>query len=251
MSNLGGVLQQLQQLQLQQNAALAATASLGSTTAYQIIHDIRSQQENLINQHTNNNNNNNSAAGNNNNNNNLTNLHHNLINKQHHSSSLPDLDPAILGAAPSKPQSIWGDMAGSRQSPITTGGLNPTPPPIQQSVSPLSNLAQQNSSSTSSLNSNNNQLGQFNPNNIDSNLLAQQLREFSNNNGSATNANMINLMMSDNNIKDKIQRLFEQTKLEEDRRRKQDEYQQKVKNIRFYFIVNLKRQNIANFFVGF
>ena len=234
MSVLGGVLQQLQQLQLQQNAALAATASLGPTTAYQIINDIRSQQETLINQYAastnsnNNNNNSNNNSANNNNSNQLNNLHHNLMNKQHHSSSLPDLDPAILGAAPSKPQSIWGDMTGSRQSPITTGGLNPTPPPIQQSISPMSNLGQQNSSSTSSLNSNNNQLGQFNPNNIESNLLAQQLREFTNNNGSASNANMINLMMNDNNIKDKIQRLFEQTKIEEERRRKQDEYQQKV-----------------------
>ncbi len=35
-------------------------------------------------------------------------------------------------------------------------------------------------------------------------------------------------MMSDNHVKDKIQRLFEQTKLDEENRRKQEEYQMQV-----------------------
>lgn len=227
MTNLGGVLQQLQQLQLQQNAALAAAVNLGPTTASQIIHDIRSKQEALINQFasTNNTSNNNQNTGNSN----LNNLHQNLINKQHH-SSLPDLDPAILGAAPSKSQSIWGDMTGSRQSPVTVQGLNPTPPPNQQSISPINNLVQAQSNSSSSSSLNNNQLGQFVQNNLDTNLIAQHIRDFSasNSNGNSNANNMINLMMSDTNIKNKIQRLFEQTKQDEERRRKQEEYQMKV-----------------------
>ncbi len=40
---------------------------------------------------------------------------------------------------------------------------------------------------------------------------------------------MVNMMMNDHNIKDKIQKLFEQQKQEEERRRKQEEYQLKVK----------------------
>ena len=88
MASLGGVLQQLQQLQLQQNAALAAANSLGPATASQIIQDIRSQQEMIISQF---------AATNNTSNSSMNSLHQNLVNKQHHGQSLPDLDPAILG----------------------------------------------------------------------------------------------------------------------------------------------------------
>jgi spore germination cell wall hydrolase CwlJ-like protein len=58
-----------------------------------------------------------------------------------------------------------------------------------------------------------------------------QLREFNSgnsNHGSGAN-NMVNMMMNDHNIKDKIQKLFEQQKQEEERRRKQEEYQLKVK----------------------
>lgn len=90
MSNLGGVLQQLQQLQIQQNAALAAANSIGPATASQIIQDIRSQQEMIISQFAAKSNTNGSS-------NNNGNLHQNLMSKQHHSQSLPDLDPAILG----------------------------------------------------------------------------------------------------------------------------------------------------------
>jgi hypothetical protein len=206
---------------------------IGPATVSKIIQDIQSQQEALISQFALNNpasSSSSSAAP--------TAAPSNSSSsgyKQQHHSSLPDLDPAILGAAPSKTQSIWGDMAtGSRHSPITTSSLNPTPPPINKSMSP-SNIGQSNSSSSSSLN----QLGQFVHNNLDTNLIAQQIRDFQASNGSNNNlggggggnrstSSMINLMMSDNNIKDKIQRLFEQTKLDEEKRRKQEEYQMQV-----------------------
>jgi len=207
---------------------------IGPATVSKIIQDIQSQQEALISQFALNNPASSSsisaastAAP--------SNSSNSGYKQQQHHSSLPDLDPAILGAAPSKTQSIWGDMATrSRHSPITTSSLNPTPPPINKSMSP-SNIGQSNSSSSSSLN----QLGQFVHNNLDTNLIAQQIRDFQASNGSNNNlggggggnrstSSMINLMMSDNSIKDKIQRLFEQTKLDEEKRRKQEEYQMQV-----------------------
>ncbi len=50
MTNLASILQQLQQLQLQQKTVAASVNSLGASTVYNLMQDLRSQQESLINQ---------------------------------------------------------------------------------------------------------------------------------------------------------------------------------------------------------
>ena len=225
MTNLGSVLQQLQKLQIQQNAATAAVATLGPAAVSSIILDIRSQEEALINQFI--------LSNNSSNVNNILLNKHQQQQQQHHHISMPDLDPAILGAAPSKPQSsIWGDIAMARQ-----GGLNAAASPIP-SISPINNHMHASNSS-----SNLNQMTQFVQNNLESSLLAQQMNNLNNNNNnngqSNSTNNMLNLMLNENNIKDKIQQLFEQTKKEEERRRKQEEYQQKVIDIHISFRISL------------
>ena len=101
MSNLGAMLQQLQQLQLQQKAAAASVNNLGTNAVLNIMHDLKSQQEALINQF---------------------NINNNINNNKSNNSVLNDpsmIDPAILGSASAnKVQSIWGDTPGFLYSNI-------------------------------------------------------------------------------------------------------------------------------------
>ena len=197
MSLLGNILQQLQQLQMQQKAAAASVNTLGQSAVLGIIHELRSQQEALINQFS------------------LTTNASKLGNVVNDPTVV---DPAILGAstgpAPTiitnsnKSQSIWGDIS-TRISPNN----NLTPP---TSISPMNNLI----------------AGQVNHlaammGGVDSvtaaALIAQQLQA---NNGQNAQFQMLN----DALIKDKIQALFEQTKKEEERKRKmEEEYHLKVR----------------------
>jgi len=129
------------------------------------------------------------------------------------------VDPAILGAstgpAPTvitstnKSQSIWGDIPAR----ISPNNNNLTPP---SSISPLNNLI------TGQVNHLAAMMG-----GVDSvtaaAIIAQQL---SANNGQNAQFPMFNEAL----IKDKIQALFEQTKKEEERKRKlEEEYQLKVR----------------------
>lgn len=187
MSHLGSTLAQLQQLQLQQKAAASSVTTLGHNTVLSIMHDLRSQQETLINQFS------------------------NITNKL--GANDPSIvDPAILGASTSAPsiitsnksQSIWGDIP-NRISPQQ----QITPP---NSISPINNL-------------NVNQLAAMIG--IDSAtaaaIIAQQL-------GNTSSTNQLGQMLNDTLIKDKIQALFEQTKKDEERKRKmEEEYQVKLK----------------------
>jgi hypothetical protein len=204
-----------------------------------LIQDIRSQQEALIAQFLASNNSNKQQAS-------------NLISP----ASMPDIDPAILGASnvnggresgggavSSSSSSIWGDMNNgpSRISPPNNNVLN-TSPPIPLSISPINNLIQQQQQHQQQQQSVNKSMSSFaqvaaslensilNPN---TSSLVQQIQALNTMNNSNGQNNIINLntlqMLSDNNIKDKIQMLFEQTKKEEERRRKQEEYQLKVR----------------------
>ena len=225
-ANINSILQQLQQLQLQQQQNPANLT---------LIQDIRSQQEALITQF----------------------LATNNSNKQQASSlispaSMPDIDPAILGASnvnggreagvSSSSSSIWGDMnnASNRISPPNNNVLI-TSPPIPLSISPINNLIQQQQQQQQhqSVNKNMSSFAQVAAN-LDNSMLnpntaslVQQIQALNTMNNSNGQNNLINLntlqMLNDNNIKDKIQMLFEQTKKEEERRRKQEEYQLKVR----------------------
>jgi len=251
-TNINGILQQLQQLQLQQQNA----------TNLPLTQDLKSQQEALISQFL------------------AMNTKQSTANTLISPNSMPDLDPAILGAAASgnvapggqlsssnnnnntntasSASSIWGDMSNgsNRISPSNINSntnnnnnnninvLN-TSPPIPLSISPINNLIQQTlnnnnksqlnaqsfaqvaaSLDNSNLNSNNNNLVQQ----IQAlNSLNGNMNNIINNNNNS-NSNLLSTlqMLNDSNIKDKIQSLFEQTKKEEERRRKQEEYQLKV-----------------------
>jgi hypothetical protein len=203
MTLLGNTLQQLQQLQIQQKAAVSAVGTLGHNTVLNLMHDLRSQQEALINQF------------------NLT-VNASKLSGVVNNNDPSVVDPAILGAstvpAPSvitstnKSQSIWGDIP-ARISPNNNNNL--TPP---SSISPLNNLI------TGQVNQLAAMMG-----GVDSvtaaAILAQQL---SANNGQNAQFQMLN----DALIKDKIQALFEQTKKEEERKRKlEEEYQLKVRTL--------------------
>jgi hypothetical protein len=202
MTLLGNTLQQLQQLQIQQKAAVSAVGTLGHNTVLNLMHDLRSQQEALINQF------------------NLT-VNASKLSGVVNNNDPSVVDPAILGAstvpAPSvitstnKSQSIWGDIPAR----ISPNNNNLTPP---SSISPLNNLI------TGQVNQLAAMMG-----GVDSvtaaAILAQQL---SANNGQNAQFQMLN----DALIKDKIQALFEQTKKEEERKRKlEEEYQLKVRKL--------------------
>ena len=147
----------------------------------------------------------------------------NQSSKQHaEGSSDPSIvDPAILGASSSgggptvvttgnKSQSIWGDMP-ARISP--NNAVNMTPP---TSISPINSLLQSGQA---------NQLAAMIAgvdNATAAAILAQQL-------GNANAGGAQYQMLNDNVFKNKIQALFEQTKKEEERKRKmEEEYQLKV-----------------------
>ena len=223
--NLGNLVQQLQHLQLQQQQNSANVP---------LTQDLRSQQEAIINQFLATNTSNQQAKT-------------NMISPK----SLPDIDPAILGAqsginsntntssSSGVTSSIWGDMnnGATRISP-STNVLN-TSPPIPLSISPMSNLLQQqqqqqvnklNASSFAQVAAN---LDTSVLNTNAANLL-QQIQALNNlNTNNQSNQSILNInntlqMLNDNSIKDKIHSLFEQTKKEEERRRKLEEIQLKV-----------------------
>ena len=144
--------------------------------------------------------------------------------------------------------SFWGDINNgpSRISP-PNNVLN-TSPPIPLSISPINNLIQQQQQQQQQQQSIKQNMSSFaqvaasldtsmlNPNAAS---LVQQIQAL-NSNGQN---NLINLntlqMLSDNNIKDKIQMLFEQTKKEEERRRKQEEYQIKVSSAKLSSFISI------------
>ena len=211
MAHLGATLQQLQQLQMQQKAAAASVNNLGQSTVLNLMNELRSQQEALINQF------------------NLTTSSNKLMTNSGVVNDPSMVDPAILGASSAtsgptvvtnmstnKSQSIWGDIP-ARISPNNNNNNNTntnlTPP---TSISPNINLIQSSQA---------NQLAAMIAG-VDSAtaaaILAQQLTN------SGANPNQFQ-MLNDNLIKNKIQVLFEQTKKEEERKRKmEEEYQLKV-----------------------
>lgn len=116
----------------------------------------------------------------------------NINSKSKQGEVFTGLDPAILDAAlPS--QSMWNDQQ-HRISP----NLSPTPP---SSISPINNLIQGSS----------NTMGLLNP------LMSQ---------GNMMLAHQMNSNIEPHPIKDKIQALFEITKIEEEKRRKLEKEQQ-------------------------
>jgi hypothetical protein len=113
MNNLALIIQQLQQLQIQQNNAAASVNTLGPLATYNIMNDIRAQQEQLINKYTLSKQQQQqniqlaSSAGS------------SKISTDTGSTPLTDIDPAILGAAPASnaassklPQAVWQDGSG-------------------------------------------------------------------------------------------------------------------------------------------
>ncbi len=94
--SINAMMQQLLQLQLQQKNLAASVGSLGPIAVQNLMQELRSQQESLINQF--------SLANNQNSNNN--------VNNQKNPNDPAIIDPAILGAS-NKSQSIWGDVPGN------------------------------------------------------------------------------------------------------------------------------------------
>ena len=102
MSNIASILQKLQQLQLQKKTVAASVNSIGQNAVFNLMQDLRSQQETLISQLALNNPNAANVAASN-------------AGVSQNDPSI--IDPAILGAAgvsnSNKPQSIWGDVSGN------------------------------------------------------------------------------------------------------------------------------------------
>ena len=99
MGSINAMMQQLLQLQLQQKNLAGSVGSLGPIAVQNLMQELRSQQESLINQF---------AMANNQNSGNI-----NVNNSNQKNSNDPGIiDPAILGAS-NKPQSIWGDVSGN------------------------------------------------------------------------------------------------------------------------------------------
>ena len=209
-SLLGNTMQQLQQLQLQQKAAAASVASLGHGAALNIMQELKAQQEALINQ---------------------------FILACKHVNDPTVVDPAILGASSSsgvptvgnnnstktsQSGSIWGEMPPPQQPPVppqqrvSPSGV--TPP---SSMSPLNSLIASQASHLAAM------LGGGVDSATAAALIAQQLSA----SGVAAGGAQFQ-MLNDSLIKDKIQALFEQTRKEEERKRKMEEdYQLKVKYV--------------------
>ncbi len=242
-NNLGLILQQLQQLQLQQKTI----NQLPANTMANMMQDMRNQQEALINQISVNTSNS-KSLGSNIANNKIPSAGSTSNNQANAMHDQKIIDSAILGGASNsnsstntKTQSIW-DIPGISPIGVGMGAKSNTTPPIS-TISPLdqNRLIQQQQQHSNTFAS---MVGSAQMSSAAmgaANQLPLSLQKSNDNNNNAMQILNENMM-----IKDKIQALFEQTKKEEEKRRKlEEDYKLRVSFYLRYWLVTYSFDRFA------